>query len=152
MSIAIARAVQFYRNPVQETKHVTSLNKRHFEWSFDFWQLKMCIKLLYNWNEWVKLTVFHACNWSWICFCTIFSYILLVSNSMVSRAIWETYCTLVNFSKISNCTRPSDSCKLDRPWKIHSRACFFPQIAPETILLRIQIYKVKRSILICLFL
>ena len=66
-------------------------------------------------------------------FLIIFSCILLMSNSMFSRAKH----TLVSFSKTSNCTRPSDWCNFDRLWKTHS-CMFFFQIALETILLPIQ--------------
>ena len=51
---------------------------------------------------------------------------------MVSLGNYKKH-TLVSFSKISNCTRPSDSCNFDR-YNSLARACFF-QIALETILL-----------------
>jgi hypothetical protein len=37
---------------------------------------------------------------------------LLIRNRMVSRAIWIKQ-ALMNFSKTSNTTRPSDSCNFD---------------------------------------
>ena len=55
-----------------------------------------------------------------------FSCILLISNSMVSRAILKRRKkTLVSFSKISNSTRLSDSCYVEVFEKL-TRACFFP--------------------------
>ena len=69
----------------------------------------------------------------------LFSCILFISNSMISRAILKHTHTLVSFSKASNNTRRSDSCYFDSLWKAHLWVFF--QGALETILLLILIFQ-----------
>jgi hypothetical protein len=33
--------------------------------------------------------VFHTCKWPWVCFCIIFSCILIINDRMFSRLIWK---------------------------------------------------------------
>jgi hypothetical protein len=71
----------------------------------------------------------------------MFSWILLISNSMVSRAFEKN--SIVSFSKTSNCTRPLDSCNIYSvivfDFEKRTRACFF-QAALETVLLIIETF------------
>ena len=64
-------------------------------------------------------------------FFPIFSFILLTSNSMVSRAILKQH-ALLSFSMTPNCTRPADPRNFGVIEKL-TRACYF-QIALETML------------------
>ena len=122
------RAVQFFRN--------TDLPKNEIQ----------CKKRNNTKNKIKNINYFHV---TYACDCMIFSCILLISNSMVSCAIWKTYTLNDNVH-----SWVSQRLQIALVLRLRTRAisivfekltrAYFFQIAHETILLPIQITKITK--------
>jgi hypothetical protein len=107
-----------------KTKYFENAKTKHIL-SADSWNLVLIcwvIKIGVG-GKWFTSHVFRVWKWPRICFCISFSCILLISNSMISRAIWknihswvfqrlqialalQTHAISIVFEKLfSNCTR-----------------------------------------------